>query len=91
MHVLQANRLFKIMRKIENFHLLLMLIILVAVGQMAQTIYVPVIADIAKDLAVRPGAVQRVMAAYLLTYGASQLIYTTVSTALVVDRSFWPA
>lgn len=79
MHVLQANRLFKIMRKIENFHLLLMLIILVAVGQMAQTIYVPVIADIAKDLAVRPGAVQRVMAAYLLTYGASQLIYGPLS------------
>ncbi|ANI29736.1 multidrug resistance protein D [Yersinia entomophaga] len=67
------------MRKIENFHLLLMLIILVAVGQMAQTIYVPVIAEIAQDLAVRPGAVQRVMAAYLLTYGASQLIYGPLS------------
>ena len=67
------------MRKIENFHLLVMLILLVAVGQMAQTIYVPVIADIAKDLSVRSGAVQRVMAAYLMTYGFSQLIYGPLS------------
>ncbi|GAK29817.1 MULTISPECIES: multidrug efflux MFS transporter EmrD [Serratia] len=67
------------MRKIENFHLLVMLTLLVAVGQMAQTIYVPVIADIAKDLSVRSGAVQRVMAAYLMTYGFSQLIYGPLS------------
>ncbi|CAI1146808.1 multidrug efflux MFS transporter EmrD [Serratia entomophila] len=67
------------MRKIENFHLLVMLILLVAVGQMAQTIYVPVIADIAHDLSVRTGAVQRVMAAYLMTYGFSQLIYGPLS------------
>lgn len=67
------------MRKIENFHLLVMLILLVAVGQMAQTIYVPVIADIAKDLSVRSGAVQRVMAAYLMTYGFLQLIYGPLS------------
>lgn len=56
-----------------------MLTLLVAVGQMAQTIYVPVIADIAKDLSVRSGAVQRVMAAYLMTYGFSQLIYGPLS------------
>ena len=67
------------MRKLENFHLLVMLILLVAVGQMAQTIYVPVIADIAHDLSVRTGAVHRVMAAYLLTYGFSQLIYGPIS------------
>ncbi len=67
------------MRKLENFHLLVMLVLLVAVGQMAQTIYVPVIADIAHDLSVRTGAVQRVMAAYLLTYGFSQLIYGPIS------------
>ena len=41
------------MRKLENFHLLVMLILLVAVGQMAQTIYVPSIADMARDLGVR--------------------------------------
>ncbi|OKB65319.1 multidrug transporter EmrD, partial [Serratia marcescens] len=67
------------MRKLENFHLLVMLVLLVAVGQMAQTIYVPVIADIAHDLSVHSGAVQRVMAAYLLTYGFSQLIYGPIS------------
>ncbi|HEI8868710.1 multidrug efflux MFS transporter EmrD [Serratia sp. AKBS12] len=67
------------MRKLENFHLLVMLILLVAVGQMAQTIYVPTIADIAHDLSVRNGAVQRVMAAYLMTYGFSQLIYGPLS------------
>ncbi|MDN6833747.1 MAG: multidrug efflux MFS transporter EmrD, partial [Enterobacterales bacterium] len=48
------------MRKLENFHLLVMLILLVAVGQMAQTIYVPSIADMARDLGVRSGAVQGV-------------------------------
>ena len=69
----------KIMRKTENFHLLVMLILLVAVGQMAQTIYVPIIADIAHDLSVPSGSVQRVMAAYLLTYGFSQLIYGPLS------------
>ncbi|AMH17287.1 multidrug transporter EmrD [Hafnia paralvei] len=67
------------MRKLENFHLLVMLILLVAVGQMAQTIYVPSIADMARDLGVRSGAVQGVMAAYLLTYGGSQLIYGPIS------------
>ena len=49
---------------------MLMLVLLVAVGQMAQTIYIPAIADMAKELNVREGAVQSVMAAYLLTYGA---------------------
>jgi DHA1 family 2-module integral membrane pump EmrD-like MFS transporter len=67
------------MRRIENFHLLVMLILLVAVGQMAQTIYVPIIADIARDFSVPSGSVQRVMAAYLLTYGFSQLIYGPLS------------
>lgn len=67
------------MKKLENFHLLVMLILLVAVGQMAQTIYVPNIADMAQSLAVKPGAVQRVMAAYLITYGSSQLIYGPLS------------
>ena len=67
------------MKNLENIHLLVMLILLVAVGQMAQTIYVPNIADMATSLSVKPGAVQRVMAAYLITYGASQLIYGPLS------------
>ena len=35
--------------KQRNVNLLLMLVLLVAVGQMAQTIYIPAIADMAKD------------------------------------------
>lgn len=61
------------------FSVLMLLIILVAVGQMAQTIYVPGIPLIARDLMVREGAIQRLMAAYLLCYGGSQLIYGPLS------------
>ncbi len=67
------------MKKLANSHLLLMLIMLIAVGQMAQTIYIPAIADMARDLQVREGAIQSVMAAYLFTYGVSQLIYGPIS------------
>lgn len=67
------------MRKIEHFNLLLMLIALAAVGQMTQTIYVPVIADIASDFSEPAGEVQRVMAAYLFSYGLSQLFYGPLS------------
>ena len=67
------------MKRHKNFNLLLMLVLLVAVGQMAQTIYIPAIADMAVELNVREGAVQSVMAAYLLTYGVSQLFYGPLS------------
>jgi len=67
------------MKKLANSHLLLMLIMLIAVGQLAQTIYIPAIADMARDLQVREGAIQSVMAAYLFTYGVSQLIYGPIS------------
>ncbi|WP_312479656.1 multidrug efflux MFS transporter EmrD [Kosakonia cowanii] len=63
------------MKRQRNVNLLLMLVLLVAVGQMAQTIYIPAMTDMAHDLAVSKGAVQSVMAAYLLTYGISQLFY----------------
>lgn len=67
------------MKRQRNVNLLLMLILLVAVGQMAQTIYIPAIADMARELNVREGAVQSVMGAYLLTYGISQLFYGPIS------------
>ncbi|PHM64286.1 multidrug resistance protein D [Xenorhabdus stockiae] len=67
------------MRKIAHFNLLLMLIALAAVGQMTQTIYVPVIADIANSFGKPAGEVQRVMAAYLFAYGFSQLFYGPLS------------
>jgi len=72
-------KVFSDMKKQRNVNLLLMLILLVAVGQMAQTIYIPAIADMAKELQVREGAVQSVMGAYLLTYGVSQLFYGPLS------------
>ncbi|MGJ0637169.1 multidrug efflux MFS transporter EmrD [Xenorhabdus bovienii] len=67
------------MRKIEHFNLLVMLIALAAVGQMTQTIYVPVIADMASDFGQPAGEVQRVMAAYLFSYGLSQIFYGPLS------------
>ncbi|PJZ05162.1 multidrug transporter EmrD [Pantoea rodasii] len=68
-----------LMNKTQNRFLLFMLIVLVAVGQMAQTIYVPAMADMAEALNVRSGSLQQVMAAYLMTYGGSQLIYGPLS------------
>jgi len=52
---------------------------LTAVGQIANTIYVPGMKMIAEDLLVDPGKVQAVMALYLLTYGGSQFIYGPLS------------
>ena len=69
-----------------NVNLLLMLVLLVAVGQMAQTIYIPAIADMAKELNVREGAVQR--DGRLLTYGVSQLFYGPLSDRIAAVRSF---
>ncbi|HAU5565975.1 TPA: multidrug transporter EmrD [Serratia fonticola] len=68
-----------LMNKTQNRFLLFMLIVLVAVGQMAQTIYVPAMANMAEALNVRSGSMQQVMAAYLMTYGGSQLIYGPLS------------
>ena len=50
------------MKRDRNVNILVMLVLLVAVGQMAQTIYIPAIAQMANDLNVREGAVQSVMA-----------------------------
>ncbi len=74
-----THKVFIDMKRHKNFTLLLMLVLLVAVGQMAQTIYIPAIADMAISLNAREGAVQSVMAAYLLTYGVSQLFYGPLS------------
>lgn len=63
------------MKRHKNFSLLLMLVLLVAVGQMAQTIWIPAMNGMAADFQVREGEIQHVMAAYLMTYGLSQLVY----------------
>jgi DHA1 family 2-module integral membrane pump EmrD-like MFS transporter len=70
------------MKPIKNQYVLLMLIVLVAVGQMAQTIYVPAMAEMAENLNVHAGMLQRVMAAYLITYGGSQLLYGPLSDSI---------
>ena len=59
--------------------LLFLIIILTAVGQMTQTMYVPSIAAMASDFAVQPTYLQAVMAAYLIPYGLSQFVYGPLS------------
>ncbi len=69
------------MKKMEN-RLLLMLILMLAVEQMAQTVYIPAMAAMADALNVHDGTIQRVMAAYLMTYSGSQLIYGLLSVGV---------
>jgi DHA1 family 2-module integral membrane pump EmrD-like MFS transporter len=59
--------------------LLFLIVILTAVGQMTQTMYVPSIAAMSQDFAVQPSYLQAVMAAYLIPYGLSQFIYGPLS------------
>lgn len=70
------------MKRHKNPSLLLMLVLLVAVGQMAQTIWIPAMNGMAADFQVREGEIQHVMAAYLLTYGLSQLVYGPLADRL---------
>ncbi|PMN65468.1 MFS transporter [Enterovibrio norvegicus] len=60
-------------------NILLMIIILAAVGQMTQTMYVPSMALMAADFQVTPSLLQAVMACYLIPYGLSQFIYGPLS------------
>lgn len=66
-------------RKLHNSYILILLIFLIAVGQISQTIYVPSIAKIAYDLGEIQEKIQILMAGYLLCYGTSQLIYGPLS------------
>ncbi|OOE44720.1 multidrug efflux MFS transporter EmrD [Salinivibrio kushneri] len=59
--------------------LLLLIVLLAAVGQMTQTMYVPSIGAMADDFAVSPAWLQAVMACYLIPYGLSQFVYGPVS------------
>ncbi|WP_394165637.1 multidrug efflux MFS transporter EmrD [Photobacterium piscicola] len=59
--------------------LLFLLIILVAVGQMTQTMYVPAIPDMATFFSIKSAYLQAVMAVYLIPYGLSQFIYGPLS------------
>lgn len=59
--------------------LLFLVIILAAVGQMTQTMYVPSIPVMSEYFAVKSSYLQAVMAAYLIPYGLSQFVYGPVS------------
>ncbi|MCS6098841.1 multidrug efflux MFS transporter EmrD [Shewanella baltica] len=59
--------------------LLLMIVFMVACGQMAQTIFVPALPQIALGLHVDASQLQAVMACYLLSYGMFQFVYGPVS------------
>ncbi|MCF7791652.1 MAG: MFS transporter [Victivallales bacterium] len=63
-----------------NLYLIIFLTtILVAAGQMANTIFVPAMTLIAEDLGVMPTYIQGFIAAYLLPYGISQFFYGPAS------------
>ncbi len=64
---------------VKMARLLFLLIILVAVGQMTQTMYVPAIPEMAAAFATKSAYLQAVMAAYLIPYGLSQFIYGPIS------------
>ncbi|MFQ2891719.1 hypothetical protein ACK3Y9_19210, partial [Aeromonas caviae] len=57
------------------YPLFFLTILMVAVGQMTQTLYVPSIPMMAGDFHVASGQLQAVMACYLIPYGLSQFVY----------------
>lgn len=59
--------------------LLFLIIILAAVGQMTQTMYVPSIPAMSEYFSVQSSYLQAVMAAYLIPYGLSQFVYGPLS------------
>lgn len=62
--------------------LILLIVIMVACGQMAQTIFVPALPDISKSFNINPGQLQAIMACYLLSYGLLQFVYGPASDRL---------
>ncbi|GAA4651797.1 multidrug efflux MFS transporter EmrD [Kistimonas scapharcae] len=70
------------MKKQSFFEVLLVILLITAVGQMTNTIYVPALPMMANDLQVLPSQVQAVMAFYLIPYGLSQFIYGPLSDRL---------
>ncbi|MGL6477053.1 multidrug efflux MFS transporter EmrD [Aeromonas hydrophila] len=61
------------------YPLFFLTILMVAVGQMTQTLYVPSIPMMAGDFNVASGQLQAVMACYLIPYGLSQFVYGPLS------------
>ncbi|MCF6765402.1 Bcr/CflA family efflux MFS transporter [Thiotrichales bacterium 19S3-7] len=64
------------MKSKDNFYrVLFLLLTLTAAGQITNTVYVPALADIARDLHVKPGSMQAVISCFLFPYGLFQFIY----------------
>ncbi|MGL4250426.1 MAG: multidrug efflux MFS transporter EmrD [Aeromonas sp.] len=61
------------------YPLFFLTILMVAVGQMTQTLYVPSIPMMAGEFNVVSGQLQAVMACYLIPYGLSQFVYGPLS------------
>ncbi len=62
--------------------LIFLIVMMVSCGQMAQTIFVPALSEIADSFAVTAGQLQAIMACYLLSYGLAQFIYGPASDRL---------
>ena len=72
---------------INMVRLLFLVIILAAVGQMTQTMYVPAIPAMSEFFAVESSYLQAVMAAYLIPYGLSQFIYGPLSDRKIPNHA----
>ncbi|MBV7316346.1 multidrug efflux MFS transporter EmrD [Shewanella sp. NIFS-20-20] len=59
--------------------LLMVLVLMIACGQMAQTIFVPALPVIGDSLHIGASGLQAIMASYLLAYGLCQFIYGPIS------------
>ncbi len=62
--------------------LIFLIVMMVACGQMAQTIFVPALPAIADSFSVSAGQLQAIMACYLLSYGLLQFAYGPASDRL---------
>lgn len=63
----------------SGLSLVLLTVLMVASGQMTQTLYVPAMADMAAELRVASDSLPLVMAFYLIPYGLFQFIYGPLS------------
>ena len=63
----------------QFYRILSLMVMLVAAGQMTNTIYVPALSDMAQAMHVQPGMMQTVIACYLFPYGLLQFVYGPLS------------
>ncbi len=66
----------------QFYETLILITILTAVGQFANTIYVPAMGEMANHFALSNQTIQNLMVAYLLPYGFSQFVYGPLSDTL---------